>query len=94
MSYELGAIKYLVGVLTVPVGYASMYAFGGTIWGLLTNVEAIITILSNLDKPNVVSETIIAAIVPTPGGLLGSLVLYPLLGGVVAAFLWYIAVRR
>jgi hypothetical protein len=92
MSKEAGALKYFVGVLLTPTGIASMYIFGDGIFNTIAHFEAVIAALT-ADTLDALIMGLIEIYVPMPGELIGSLVLYPVIGGGVAALFWYIAVK-
>lgn len=78
MSYEIGAIKYLINNLIF--NYVPMYLFGGTIITLFT-------VLGNLGAAEFLPE-LIKTLTPTPS----SLIINPLVGAPIAAFRWYASV--
>lgn len=92
MSYKIGALKYLVGMLMVPVGYVSLYIFGDGIWNTIQHFQALVELTRHFDDPARLVAGLVTIYVPTPESLLESLILCPLVGGVVAAVLWYLAV--
>lgn len=89
MGHETGAVKWLIGMLLTPVGYASLYIFGDGIWNTVTNVQALLHLLQFIGQPSVLIPGLVDIYVPTPESLLQSLILYPLVGGTVGALLWY-----
>lgn len=89
MSYETGAIKWGVMMLATPVGYVSLYIFGDGIWNTIAHIQALVHLLQFLDQPAVVLTGLIEIYVPTPGSVLGSLIVYPLVGAIVGGMLWY-----
>lgn len=82
-------MKWAIGMLLTPVGFVSLYIFGDGIWNTLTHFQAVIHLLGSLDQPDVLVSGLIRIYVPTPGTLVGSLFVYPLVGAVVGAGLWY-----
>lgn len=91
MSRETGAIKWIYGMLLTPVGYASLYVFGDGIWNTITHFQALVHLLAYLDRPDLLLTGLIEIYVPTPDSVLASLVLYPVVGGLVGAVSWYLA---
>lgn len=89
MSYETGAAKWMIGMLLTPVGFASLYLFGNGIWNTVTDFQAVLHLFHFFDQPQILIAGLIEIYVPTPESILQSLILYPLVGGVVGAFLWY-----
>lgn len=89
MSYETGAAKWMIGMLLTPVGFASLYLFGNGIWNTVTDFQAVIHLFHFFDQPQILIAGLIEIYVPTPESILQSLILYPLVGGVVGALLWY-----
>lgn len=89
MSYETGAAKWAIGMLLTPVGYVSLYIFGDGIWNTLTHFQAIVHLLGTIDQPDVLVAGLIEIYVPTPGSLLSTLIIYPLVGAIFGAVLWY-----
>jgi len=94
MSYEVGAVKYFVNTLFTVRGYISFYIFGDGIWNTVEHFQTLLR-LATSDNPQDVIETLIA--VYTPMGVAGwilSAFIFPVIGGVVATFLWYIFTPR
>jgi hypothetical protein len=88
MSYELGAVKWLIGMLLTPVGYVSLYIFGDGIWNTVTHFQAIVTLVTTETGPAILLA-LAEIYIPTPESMVSSLVIYPLVGGTVGALLWY-----
>jgi len=89
MGYETGALKWAIGMLLTPVGFVSLYIFGGGIWGTVTDFEAVLHTIQYVNQPQRLVLGLVDIYVPTPGSIFQSFILYPLVGGVVGAFLWY-----
>jgi hypothetical protein len=89
MSYELGAVKWFVGMLLAPVGYVSLHIFGDGLWNTVTHFQAIMTAVYS-DSPTALLNGLIRVYIPMPGEILDSLVLYPVVGGTVGALYWYL----
>ena len=79
MSYETGAIKYLINSLIF--NYVPMYIFGGTIITLFT-------FLGNLGTIEFLPK-LVETLAPSPS----SLIINPLVGAPIAALKWYIRVK-
>ena len=94
MSYEAGALKYLIGMLLTPVGYVSLYIFGDGIWNTIQHFQAVVKLLLYLDEPDRLIAGLFKIYLPTPEGVLESLIVYPIVGGIVAMMLWYLAMNR
>lgn len=92
MSYEVGAIKWMVGMLLTPVGYVSLYIFGDGIWNTITHIRALVNLLLYLDQPDVLVPALMEIYIPGPEAVLESLILYPAVGAVVGGLSWYLAV--
>ena len=88
MSYEIGAVKWLIGMLLTPVGYASLYIFGDGIWNTITHFQAVLTVLTT-ETGTAILLSLAKIYIPPPESVVSSFVLYPLVGGTVGAFLWY-----
>ena len=93
MSYEAGAVKWMVGMLLTPVGFVSLYIFGDGIWNTVTHVQALLHLLQFIDQPGVLLVGLIKIYIPTPQSFLQSLLLYPLVGGIFGGLGWYIAMK-
>lgn len=91
MSYEVGAFKWFIGMLMAPVGYVSLYIFGDGIWNTVTHFQALVHFLSYLNRPNILVTGLLEIYVPTPESFIASLVIYPVVGGIVGATAWYFA---
>lgn len=91
MGYETGAVKWAIGMLLTPVGFASLYIFGDGIWNTVTHFQALIHLLGHLDEPGRVFLGLLQIYIPTPESVLESLVLYPIVGATVGAVSWYVA---
>lgn len=89
MGYETGAVKWAIGMLLTPVGFASLYIFGDGIWNTITHLQALLHLVQFVDQPQVMIIGLIEIYVPTPESVVGSLVFYPLVGATVGAALWY-----
>jgi len=92
MGYETGAVKWAIGMLLTPVGFVSRYIFGDGIWNTVTHFQALLHLLDHVDQPAKLLVGLIQIYVPTPGSILGSLIVYPLVGAVVGGLTWYVAV--
>lgn len=92
MNYEIGALKWLIGMLTAPVGYVSLYIFGDGIWNTIQHFQALVELAIHVREPDRLIAGLVSIYVPTPESFLQSLILYPLVGGVIAALAWYLAV--
>lgn len=92
MSYEAGAIKWMVGMLFNRVGYVSLYIFGDGIWNTITHLRAALNLLLYLDQPDVLIPALLEIYIPAPEAFIESLFLYPAVGAVVGGLLWYEAV--
>lgn len=92
MSKELGALKYFIGVLLTPTGIASMYIFGNGIFNTIAHFEAVIAALT-ANTLDALITGLLEIYIPMPGELIGSIVVYPVVGCGAAAFLWYLAVK-
>jgi hypothetical protein len=92
MGYETGAVKWIVGMLLTPVGYASLYIFGDGIWNTITHFRSLLYVLQ-APEPHLLVHGLIKIYFPTPETLIESLILYPAVGGIVGALLWYQAVK-
>lgn len=93
MSYEVGALKWIIGMLLTPVGYVSLYIFGDGIWNTITHIRSLVIVVQNVNQPDILVQGLLAIYIPSPDAVLESLVLYPLVGGVIGAALWYSAVK-
>ncbi len=89
MGYEIGAVKWAIGMLLTPVGFVSLYIFGGGIWGTVTDFEAVLHTIQYVDQPQRLVKGLIEIYVPTPDELLESLIIYPVTGAIIGAVLWY-----
>ena len=89
MSYETGAIKWMLGMLLTPVGFVSLYIFGNGIWNTVTHFQGLLHLVQFLEEPQILIAGLIEIYIPTPGSILQSFIIYPLVGGAVGAFLWY-----
>ena len=89
MSYEIGAIKWPIGMLLTPVGYVSLYIFGDGIINTLTHLEALLHLIQFIDQPQILIPGLIQIYIPTPETVLQTLWMYPLVGGIIGALLWY-----
>lgn len=88
MSYELGAVKWVIGMLLTPVGYVSLYIFGDGIWNTVTHFQALLTVLT-AETGSAILLGLAEIYIPTPESFVSSLVVYPVVGGTVGAALWY-----
>ena len=93
MGYEIGAVKWMVGMLLTPVGYVSLYIFGDGIWNTITHIEALVHTLQAANQPGLLVTGLLEIYLPTPSAFIESLILYPLIGGGVGALLWYRGVK-
>lgn len=93
MGYEIGAVKWIIGMLLTPVGFVSLYIFGDGIWNTISHFQALLHLVQFVDQPQLLITGLVEIYIPTPESLLGSLVRYPLTGGIVGALLWYVAVK-
>jgi hypothetical protein len=93
MSYELGALKWMIGMLLTPVGFVSLYIFGDGIWNTVTHFQALLHLFQFVDQPGVLVIGLAKIYVPTPKSILQSFFVYPVVGGSVGGLLWYIGVK-
>jgi hypothetical protein len=91
MGYEIGAVKWAIGMLLTPVGFVSLYIFGGGIWGTVTDFEAVLHTIQYVEQPQRLILGLIEIYVPTPDALVESLIIYPVTGAAIGATLWYSA---
>jgi len=89
MGYETGAVKWAIGMLLTPVGFVSLYIFGGGIWGTVTDFEAVLHTVQYVDQPQRLVVGLVEIYVPTPDALVESLIVYPVTGAIIGAALWY-----
>jgi hypothetical protein len=93
MGYETGAIKWAIGMLLTPVGFASLYIFGDSIWNTITHFQAVLHLLTAVDQPEVLVRGLFRIYVPTPQSVIESLVVYPVVGAAVGGVAWYVGVK-
>jgi hypothetical protein len=91
MGYETGAVKWAIGMLLTPVGFISLYIFGGGIWGTVTDFEAVLHTIQYVEQPQRLVFGLVEIYVPTPDALVESLIVYPVTGAIIGATLWYSA---
>jgi hypothetical protein len=89
MGYEIGAVKWMFGMLLTPVGYVSLYIFGDGIWNTITHLRALLHLLQYAESPDVLVIGLVDIYVPTPEFIIESLFVYPAIGASVGALLWY-----
>jgi hypothetical protein len=94
MGYETGAVKYFVNTLLTTRGYVSFYIFGDGIWNTLQHFQTLVQILSS-DNLREIIRILISIYTPkgVDGWLLSALI-FPVVGGLTASFLWYIFVPK
>lgn len=66
MGYEVGAIKYFIGMLTSVWGVVTAYLFAQGILEPLTYVQALEVVLRNPEKPERVILGLIEVLLITP----------------------------
>lgn len=89
MGYETGAVKWAVMMLLTPVGFVSLYIFGDGIVNTITHFQALLHLLQFMDQPGVLFAGLLEIYLPTPESIVESLIVYPLVGALVGAVLWY-----
>lgn len=89
MGYEIGAIKYFLGMLTSVWGVMTAFLFGKTLLQPLSYVNAADVILNNLDSPSQMILGLLDVIITGPGDFAKIVIV----GLTVMTLSWYIAVK-
>ena len=87
MSYEFGAVKYFIGMLTSVWGVITAYLFANGLLEPLEYLQAIGVILNNPENRNRMLEGLLAILIPTPSGF----VRFVLIGLTIMTLSWYVA---
>jgi len=72
MGYEVGAIKYFIGMLTSAWDIITAYLFANGLLHPIDYIQAVVMILSNLNKPEEVLHGILNIVVVSPWNLFDS----------------------
>ncbi|WP_440005310.1 hypothetical protein [Halomicrococcus sp. SG-WS-1] len=66
MGYEIGAIKYFLGMLTSVWGVMTAYLFAKGLFQPLDYVEGVLVVLNNLSDPREIAIGLLEIFITTP----------------------------
>lgn len=87
MGYEIGAIKYFIGMLTSAWGVVTAYLFANGLLNPMDCLRAIGVVFNNPENPNKVVEGLLSIFVTTPSDFIRIV----LIGLSIMTISWYFA---
>jgi len=86
MGYEIGAIKYFIGMLTSFWGVITAYLFASGLLQPMDYIQAIKIVFSNYNDPNEMLRGLVGVLITTPSEFVGLV----LVGLTLMTVLWYV----
>lgn len=89
MGYEIGAIKYFLGMLTSVWGVVTAYLFANGLLNPMDYVQAIGVVFTNPENPDEMLKGLLGILVTTPSDFIRVV----LIGLTIMTASWYLATK-
>ena len=86
MGYEVGAVKYFIGMMTSVWGLITAYLYADGLLHPLDYLEAVGVVLNNLDSPKEILRGLLSIFITSPS----EFVRVALIGLTLMTVLWYV----